>query len=71
MGTPGSDCFSNTYSLARIRSKVYKRSFRIFHYVSSDRSTKQGGQERRKAGINGKEGGRVRKELVREEWVGN
>ena len=30
---------------------------------------KEGREEKRKDGINGREGGRVRKELVRDQWV--
>ena len=30
---------------------------------------KEGREEKRKDGINGREGGRIRKELVRDQWV--
>ena len=33
------------------------------------RKMKEGREEKRKDGINGREGGRVRKELVRDQWV--
>jgi len=35
------------------------------------RKMEEGREEKRKDGINGRGGGRVKKELEREEWLGN